>query len=357
MQQPTHEQICFILESAILAPSADNHHRVRFEIIGDTIRVRHVGGELPLPGGYKRVLVLLSLGALVENLTIGASRFGIAVEADLLPQREQPEVVLQVRLRPHGAEVDPLWAIIPRRHTSRQMVFSGPVMSDAHYGELEAAVRACSGSELVWLEKVKWRTEALRLMRRAETERFRNRLLHEELFSAIRFDVGWHSTSSEGLPPGSLGVEAPLRMFFAGLRHWSLARWVNVFGAHHMLGFRSCYLPCQIAPHVGLLTTRKADDRSTLDTGRSFQRLWLVATAHGRVLQPMPASALYACTGAIDDGIPEGLQRCLAERWQRILGDSIPLMLFRLGFAAQAPIVSGRRPLNDYLDGSITASP
>ena len=32
MSDPTPEQIRFILESGIRAPSADNHHRLRFEV-------------------------------------------------------------------------------------------------------------------------------------------------------------------------------------------------------------------------------------------------------------------------------------------------------------------------------------
>lgn len=352
MEQPTPEQLRFVLESAILAPSADNHHRVRFTISGDSIGVRLVDQRLPLEGGYKRVLLLLSLGALVENLTIAASRFAIATEALLLPDPAHPEVVLQIRLRPQVAEVDPLWSTIPLRHTNRDLVFRGPAMSDEQRRELAVAAGTRPGSELVWLDEADRRRQVLRLMRCAETERFRNRLLHEELFSAIRFDVGWHSSCAEGLPPGSLGVEAALRVFFAGLRHWSLARLANFFGAHYLLGVRSCLLPCRLAPHLGLLATRRTDDQSVIDTGRSFQRLWLVATAHGRVLQPMPASALYACRAASEEGIPVALQRHLVEGWKSVLGDSFPLMLFRLGSATQSPVVSGRRPLADYLEGA-----
>lgn len=187
-------------------------------------------------------------------------------------------------------------------------------------------------------------------MRRAETERFRNPLLHAELFSAIRFDVGWQQSCPEGLPPGSLGVEPPLRPFFALLRHWRVAKLANVVGTHQMLGFRSCYLPCRLAPHLGLLSVKNSDNQSLFDAGRSFQRLWLLATAHGRVLQPMPASALYARPGALAEGIPEALQQGLAAGWKELLGEATPLMLFRMGSAAQSAIVSGRPPVADYLE-------
>lgn len=350
MEKPSPEQLQFILESAILAPSADNHHRIHFQVSDDSILFRLAEGSLPSEGGYKRILVLLSLGAVVENLAIAASRFGMAADTALLPDRERPALVLRVRLQAGGAEPDQLWPAVPLRHTNRRLIFRGPRMSDAQRAQLDSAVHVYPTSKLVWLDEPERRKNALRLMRQAETERFHNRILHEEMFSAIRFDVGWHSTCPEGLPLGSLGVEPPLRMFFAQLRHWPLARLANLLGTHHILGFRSCHLPCRLAPHVGLVAAENPDSQSIFNAGRSFQRLWLAATAHGRVLQPMPASALYACDGARAEGIPPALQHDLAEGWTRILGDAVPLMLFRMGFAPESSIVTGRRPVADYLE-------
>jgi hypothetical protein len=345
------EQLGYILQSAILAPSADNRHRVRFRINGDAIRVSYTEAQLPPCGGYKRVLALLSLGALSENLTIAASRFGIQAETTLLPDPTQADWIMQIRLQPDRAEVNPLWQAIPKRHTNRQVRFRGPRMTDSERDELEAAVHACSVCQLVWLDEPARRSQALRLMRQAETERFRNRILHEELFSAIRFEVGWHTSCPEGLPPGALGVEPPLRGIFALLRHWPVMRLAKKLGAHHMLGWRACDLPCRLAPHLGLLAAKNTDSQSVFDAGRSFQRFWLASTSQGRVIQPMPASALYALGGARAEGIPAGLQRSLTEGWKASLGEAIPLMLFRMGNAKPSSIVAGRRGVGDYLSG------
>ena len=349
MGKPDQESLDFILESAILAPSADNQHRISFQLAEDTIRVRYTETELPPQGGYKRVLALLSLGAVSENLAVAASRFGIRAETVLFPDPTQPDWIMQIRLQSHQAVADPLWQAIPLRHTNRQVRFRGPKMTDAERSELDAAAHTYVACQLVWLDEPAQRKQALRLMRRAETERFHNRLLHEELFSAISFDVGWHATCPEGLPPGTLGVEPPLRAFFALLRHWPIMRLANLLGAHHMLGLRSCDLPCRLAPHLGLLAVKKTDSQSVFDVGRSFQRLWLAATSQGRVLQPMPASALYALDGARAEGVPAELQHVLAEGWKTSLAGVIPLMLFRMGKAKPSSIVAGRRGVRDYL--------
>lgn len=344
------EQLSVILESAILAPSADNQHRIRFELAGDIIKIRSREAKLPHPHGYKWVLALLSLGAVSENLKIAAARFGIKAETVLLPDPTQPDLILQVFLQRDQAIVDPLWQVIPCRHTNRRPRFRGPAMTASELSELDTAAHSYPACQLVWLDQSAQRRQAIRLMRLAETERFRNRLLHEELFSAIRFEMGWRTECVEGLPPGALEVEPPLRPFFALLRHWQVMRFVNLLGAHYMLGFRSCDLPCRLAPHLGLLGVKNFDTQSVFDVGRSFQRLWLAATAQDRVLQPMPASALYALSMVPDEGIPVALQQELAQGWKVSLHDVIPLMLFRMGKAKPSSIVAQRRELGAYLN-------
>lgn len=350
MDRLNQDTLRYILQSAIQAPSADNQHRVRFKIGRNAIRVVYTEASLPPPGGYKRALVLMSLGALVENLAIAASRFGIQTAPLLDPDPDQPDFVLEIRMRPDQAEADPLWQSIPLRHTNRRVLFRGPRMSNTERDEIATAVQSFAAGQLVWLEDPTARNRALRLMRQAETERFRTRLLHHELFSAIHFEAGWRENCPEGLPPGALGVEPPLRPIFALLRHWPLMRLANLLGAHYVLGWRACDLPCRLAPHLGLLSVKKSDDQSVLDAGRAFQRLWLTITGQGRVLQPMPASAIFALERTSVEGVPPNTQRSLADGWKSVLGEDIPLMLFRIGFAKPLAVAAGRQGVDAYAD-------
>lgn len=351
MPKLDQESLDFILESAILAPSADNQHRIRFRVDGDTIHIRYT--EYLAQVGYKRVLALLSLGAVIENLTIAASRFGLGAQTTCVPDPMQRGLAIQVCLNPGGA-VDPLWQTIPLRHTNRRLRFRGPKMTDLELRDLDAAVRAYPNTQLVWLDEPESRKKALSLMRRAETERFHNRILHEEMFSAIRFNVGWNASCLEGLPPGALAVEAPMRPLFALLRHWPVMRLANLLGAHHILGMRACDLPCRFAPNLGLLAVEHTDNHSVFDAGRSFQRLWLALTKQGRVLQAMPASALYALDGVQAEGIPPVLQFELNRAWKSRLPTHNPLILFRIGFAKPLVIGAARRPSKHYLEESKT---
>lgn len=358
MKRLDQDTLHSILESAIQAPSADNQHRVRFRLEQNSIRITYTEPALPPGGGYKRALVLMSLGALVENLTIAASHFGMRAVPALFPDPVQPNWVTQIQFQPDLASDAPLWHAIPLRHTNRRVVFHGPKMSSAERNDFDLAAHSFPGCRLSWLEDALMRKTALRLMRLAETERFRTRLLHDELFSAIHFETGWHDTCSEGLPPGALGVEPVLRPFFSLMRHWPVMRLANMAGMHHLLGWRACDLPCRLAPHLGLLTITNTDDHSILNAGRTFQRIWLTATNQGRVIQPMPASAIFSFQGASVEGVPIETQQFLAQGWRELLGESTPLMLFRMGHAQANSTVASRKPASTYiLAGPATPDP
>lgn len=350
MNNLTPEQLQWLFQSAVLAPSADNKHPIVFQTSNQDILVHHTRTEWG-EQGYKRVLDLLSLGALAENLSIAASRFGMETDIALLPDLARPDLALQITLGAGAVQPDPLWQAIPLRHTNRKIYFRGPRLNKNEQIDLTDAIRPQPTCKLHWLDTTPARKHALSLMRRAEAERFHNPVLHEELFSAIRFDVGWRNTCEEGLPPGALGVEPPLRGLFSLLRHWGVMRLANRVGTHHLLSWRSCYLPCRLAPHVGLLSVKKADNASVFATGRAFQRLWLMATRQGRVLQPLPASALYALEGVESESIPAALQNTLAAGWRAQAGERVPLILFRMGRASPPLISAGRLWPEIYLDG------
>lgn len=349
MGTPTPIQLNFILQSAILAPSADNQHQLRFEVDGDVVKVWSTQDILPEAGGYKRVLALLSLGAVFENITIAASRFGIRATPELFPDLAKPDLIFQVRWQPGEIEPDPLWEMIPQRHTNRRLVYKGPKLNAEDQSTLEHAASSLTGCSLVWLDKPTTRRQALKLIRLAEGERFRNRVLHEELFSAIRFDVGWEKSCEEGLPPGALGIERPLRPAFASLCHWTIMKMFNLLGGHRFLGWRAAELPCRLAPHLGVISALDGADTSLFTAGCAFQRVWLVTTRLGLALQPMPASALYALKGARAEGIPDAIQLQLEHGWQNLLSGRVPLMLVRIGAAPPPAITTGRMPLEHYI--------
>lgn len=266
--------------------------------------------DLEVRPEHRRIMSLVAIGAAVENVKLRAGRLGFETKVCWFPDSGNPGLVAEIDVdRLPQTRVDPIEVAIERRRTNRRVRFRGPPLSQGELGALSAEATGIDGIQLHWFDSPETRKQILRLVRLAETERFRSRELHEELFSAVRFDIGWTASSDDGFPPGSLEVEAWMRPMFRGLRHWRVLRLLRTVGMHHALGLRAAYLPCRLAPHVGALTTSLDLASGALTAGAVFERIWLRTTLLGAELQPFAASAVLSCRPA------NGLHRMFERHW------------------------------------------
>lgn len=349
--RPTLDQLHRILASGIRAPSAENKHDLRFQVLAESVRLLATERPSWVEQPHRKLLALLSYGAVVENIDLRSAELGYGLTVAFLPDPDEPDVVADLRWTTMAAVADPLCHAIDRRHTNRRF-FRRARLSSESLGQLSAAADAVPGASVLWLDDGASRALALKAIRVAETERFRRRELHRELFGAVRFERGWQQTTDEWLPPGALQIELPMRLPFALLRHWPLMSAATWVGAHHVLGLRAGYLPCALAPHIGLVVaTGQRRDLANLNAGRAFQRVWLAAAAEGLALQPMAAATALSVQkpggGWVDADVKTHLQQLL----EALCGsrDAQPYLLFRLGQANAPSVVTGRRPVQDYI--------
>jgi hypothetical protein len=156
------------------------------------------------------------------------------------------------------------------------------------------------------------------------------------MFDSIRFDVGWESSSTVGLPPGSLALPPLERPLFSLLRHWPVQRAANLFGAHHLIGMRGAALPCRLAPHLCAVAAEGSIAGACINSGRMMQRTWLRATQLGLACQVYAAAALYALTDG--NWVSEHLRSRLSQGWKGLVPAGNPYLVIRMGFAP-APTV------------------
>jgi len=346
--RPPEEPLRAILQSGIQAPSAENRHYLRFELAPD--RVGLVSTDTPTwgPLPHRRVLALVSYGAVVENMALRAAALGHAQATHWFPDPTRADLVAELRWSPAPPKPDPLATAIAHRHTNRRFFRRKPVEAAA-LQHLSAAASAVNGAQVRWLDGSQRRL-GLQAMRIAETERFRREALHHELFSAVRFDVGWKRTTEEGLPPGALEVEPPMRAAFAALRRWPLMRRLGRLGGHHALGMRAAYLPCALAPQLALLLCDADNDGlAAVGAGRALERTWLAATAEGLAFQPMAAATALSHQRAGSGWVGEPAQREIHRLLDQLTGGRAgsAYMFFRIGHAA-APSVATERPSLDH---------
>jgi hypothetical protein len=338
-----------IVTAGVLAPSADNEHVFRAEILESGIRLWPTPAFASLTplDRLPRVLGLLSMGAVIENMRLHAIELGFDAQVQWLSGLGS-EPIAQLNLQKSGPRhPDNLAEAIPARHSNRRM-YHGPVLTPHETTKLNDAVAPVAGTQLIWLQGAA-RRQALGLIWQAESERFLRQDLHHEIFSSVRFDLSWTANAQWSLPPGALEIEPPMRPMFKLLRHWKLMRPLTWIGVHRMLGLRAGWLPAWQAPALGLLVSSLPVEEGACAVGAALERLWLQASLLELALQPLAASAVLMQPSTSPRGASEALRSSLAAGWQSIAPGTTPLMVVRMGRAAVPSLRSGRRPLEDYL--------
>jgi hypothetical protein len=335
----TTQRLQVLAAAATAAPSADNRHVFRLEARGDSLHLIATRDWPNAPPG-RRILGLISIGAVAENLVLRAGRLGMHLDEHWrLDEATGPELA-RFDCRDAAVVQDPLEAAIELRHSNRRLRFHGPCLPPDARDEISKSAQGIERTRLVWLDAAAARQQALRLIRWAETERFGNQALHREMFDSIRFDAGWTGTVSEGLPPGALELPWFERPAFAALRHWGVQRAANLMGAHRWIGARAADLPCRLAPHLCAIAAEGDIATGAVLAGRSMERVWLQATKRRLAVQVFAASPLYAMKGCAPIG--EALVHRLASEWSRLCVHGRPYLVLRMGYAKPPSVRAGR---------------
>jgi hypothetical protein len=348
---PRADRLKGILSAGIRAPSAENRHFLRFDVGQDKVDLISTDTPTWPDQPHRRMLALVSYGAVVENMSVQASSYGLAQITEWFPDPARIDLIARCRWQATTHHADPLATVISDRHTNRHFFRRAPV-DDTVLGRMADEAASVPGARIIWFKTPAERRAALRAIRIAETERFRQPALHAELFSAVRFEAGWKETTEEGLPPGALGVELPMRPGFAAMRHWPLMRALTHIGAHHGLGFRAAYLPCRLAPVLGLVVHADKDPLiASVSAGRALERAWLASTEAGLGFQPMAAATVLARQRPGEGWVSATVQRQLIDLLNTITGEDArqAQMFFRVGHARSPELVTDRPPLERFL--------
>ncbi len=336
----TAAQIAALDRAAHLAPSADNSLENRFQADpAQGYGLSQHSARTPVVA--RPTLNLLSLGAAFENVRLQASQWGLEVNAAEPAEGLQRFDLLLLRIGASSAVPDKLVAEIERRHTNRRPRFHGPAVEGALRASFDRQVGTIAGAQLHWLDAPQKRF-ALGLIRLAEAQRFHVELLHRELFSSVNLnqrDAG--APDRHGIPCAALELNPLDRLVFGWLRHWPLQKALNTFGFHQIMALKAAYLPCRLAPQLGVISADPENAASAFSAGRLLQRAWLAATAEGLAFQVFAASPLYAAPGA--RGISPALQQRLSQGWSVLLDGRQASMVFRIGRAA-APSCTAVHP-------------
>lgn len=352
--QPTVEQI---LDLGRWAPSGDNTQPWRFEIVTDTHVVVH-GFDTrdhcvyDLDGHPSQI----SLGALLETISIAASVHGLRVDVSRRPDLPDttPTFDLHFSNDPR-VPADPLVAQITTRSVQRRPMRLRP-LTVAEKHSLEASVGGAY--RVQWLERFGARAATARLM----FDNAKLRLTMPEAYRVHRDVIEWNARFSEDrVPDQALGVD-PLtaRLMRHVMGSWKRVRFFNRFLAGTIAPrLQMDLIPglCCAAHFVLLATQRPQTVDDYVAAGRALQRFWLTATSLGLVMQPELTPLIFS--RYVRDGVPfskepgmEALARSLARKLEGLIsatGTELAVFMGRIGDGPPAKSRSTRKRLEQLI--------
>ena len=343
-----------ILDLARWAPSGDNTQPWRFEV--------QDGAHLVVHGSDTRTHCVydldghpsqLSLGALIETISVAASGHGLRVAVSRRGGLPETLPTFDLRFTPDSdLQPSPLISAIPLRSVQRRP-YSARALTDVEKQALEACLEP--GYQLRWFEGLGPKWQMARLM-------FNNaglRLTLREAFEVHRAIIHWgRRYSPDRVPDQALGADTlTLKLMRWAMQDWARLQFLNKW----LAGTWAPRLQMDLLPgllcgaHFVLLrgsAPSQLDDY--VEAGRVVQRLWLTATALGLQHQPELTPLIFA--RYVREGRPfssspagQALARQLADQSQRLIGTDLPqaVWIARIGQAPAASSRSVRRSRSD----------
>ena len=335
-----------VLELARWAPSGDNSQPWRFEIRSDFEILIH-GYDTrdhcvyDLDGWASQ----LAHGALLETLTLAATRFGCRTQSSIASEDPSGHVVYQVVLEADPSVVeDPLVSVIRERVVQRRPMSPKPILPE----QRRALEHAAQPYSVTWLDS--WPARAGMASLNARNAHIR--LTIPEAYAVHKAVIAWNcETSEDRLPAASLGADPIL----LGIMRWVMTSWER-------LSFFNRYLGGTVMPRLlldflpGILCSAhfailgSSESRSTADrlaAGRAVQRFWLTATQLKLQVQPGYTPlvfARYAREQRHFTRVEEAQEtaREIARRLDELLGSGEAVRTVFLGRIGPARAVKGR---------------
>lgn len=290
---PGEETILRILDQARWAPSGDNTQPWRFEILSGQHLVVH-GSDTRRTVVYDRsgFASQIATGALLENITIAASGYGLKAEISCRtndPDEEHPLYDVYF-LEDSTILRDPLLPFIESRCVNRRPLGRVPLTPEekglllksmSHTASLPSFYR------ILWLENFSAKLSMARITQASG----KLRLVIPEAYPVHRAVIEWNARYSiDRIPDQALGLSFSI----LPLMCWIMGRWERVQFFNRFLGGTLIpRLELDILPslacsaHFVLLAPVPPQTLTDyVDAGRALCRFWLGVTAQGLQFQP-----------------------------------------------------------------------
>ncbi len=341
-----------ILEHAVNAPSGNNSQPWKFVVRGNKIYIRNVSDGDITPYNFDQKGSYIAHGALLENISIIALKYGYHANIEIFPDKSQSDIVAIVILDKAEPKEDSLLNYILNRATNRRIYQKTPLKSE-HKEEILKTQQAVAGGGKIKLiedskeiEKVAW---ALGLHERLI---FENKMIHGIVFSSILWSEKENAEKRKGLYiktkfPDMPSFMLPIMKIFG---NWLFVNVVNKIGLAKKIQKQSAESCISSSALCAILVDGETDE-AYLRGGRLLQRIWLTITKLGLSLQPMtgiPYLARRILAGDSSGFSPNQVE--LIKQADKEINDvfnedqKTVLMIFRIGYDPKPPVKTLKLP-------------
>lgn len=358
LSTPIPEQVLtYIIRAGMRAPSGDNAQPWKFRLQENTI-LFYLDRDADCSFfNINQLASIISCGAVLENMRLAATVFGLQTLVTYLPSADNPDLMASVTFTPAGLEKALLFDAIWSRYTNRKM-YLRQRLPESTLLELIECVATCPGVQLQILTEVAQLKKLASVIYQVERIRTEHQALHEHLHSMIRYSDKEAKEKGNGFALKNLEAGLSGEVFLRCTRSWRVMNIVNMVGLGRLVALHSSQAIMN-ASAVILLTVCGTQPVNFLQGGEALERLWLLLTHQGLAMQPMTAITLFWlrwCLEGEQGFLPKHrlvLQR-VWQNYQSLFSNSSSaeegqIMLFRVGYGGTVECQTYRKEIQAFI--------
>jgi molybdopterin/thiamine biosynthesis adenylyltransferase len=352
------EVIRYIISAGIQAPSGDNAQPWRFSCAGNNISLYLDRNADHSFFNINQLASVIACGAVLENIRIAASGFGLNARVSHLPTDGKSDLMASVAFDTDKVATDPLFESIWARQTNRKFYDRKKPLPPTVVQDLLASISAFPTTRLHFITAKSAIQKVARMIYRVDRIRTEHRPLHEHLCEMVRYTREEAVEKRDGLPLKNLEAGLAGETFLKVTRPWWVMNLANRIGLGRMVALHS-YQGIVNSSGVVLLTMDGMGLRDFLIGGQALERVWLTITRRGLVMQPMTAITLFWLRWQIEggDNFSGKHRKLLGGIWREYsalfpevdFSKEAQVMLFRLGYGKEISYGTFRKDIESFL--------
>lgn len=342
----------YVLGRGILAPSADNCQPYIFSWLEGDLLIQSDPERTHFFYDVNQESTLITFGAVVENIDIGARDLGLEALLDKVTLTKKGEVSLRVQFREKSGEPDSLAPFVDLRCTNRK-----PYAQTSIEPELLKKMDEVLGSDpditMTWIVGQEEKKIFQEIVYLSDRVLFEEKRLHQGLFEFIH--MGDDPYPEDGMNLGVLELSWLQKKIFPLFMQWKYQNLLNKLLISRAMAMNSVNL-LKRTPVYGMLTLKTRSPLDYVEAGRKMERFWISANSLGLAVQPMAGFVFllnhyHYNQAQYFQPVHQKMIAEMQEMFATVTGGAgeaaNPVMFFRLGYAPPPTNRTGRRPLVD----------